>query len=211
MGNKRKILDTARHLFNEQGLKQVTARAICKEIGISPGSFSYHFPDKSRIIATLYTEMREEMAAAVGDLATAEVSVLTYLETHRRHFKIQIAYRFFYLNLFEIMTQYPEIGDQYRQSTQQERVMARQMILYYIQSGIIKPDLSPTEIDRIINVGQILNNFWALDAELMQNLTGNGQQAYYMQICCGLLEPYLMPDSLQIYRDYFVELEKQEN
>lgn len=206
MGNKRKILDVARELFNASGLKNVTARVICTQLKISPGSFSYHFPDKSLIVQTLYEEMREEGQGVIDEMSQKEVSVISYLETHRHLFLIQEKYRFFYLNLFEIVTNYPEIGRLHRESTLMERGMAKQMIQYYISSGVIRGDLKEEQIDRMINVGQILNNFWAVDAELMPKMKKKEKQVYYMKICCGLLEPYLEPESLEAYHDYFENL-----
>lgn len=206
MGNKRKILDVARELFNTSGLKNVTARVICTQLKISPGSFSYHFPDKSLIVQTLYEEMRAEAGGVIEKMAQKEANVISYLETHRHLFLIQEKYRFFYLNLFEIVTNYPEIGRLYRESTMMEREMARQMIQFYISSGVIRPDLKEEQIERMINVGQILNNFWAVDAELMPKMRKREKQVHYMKICCGLLEPYLETDALDAYHNYFENL-----
>ena len=80
------------------------------------------------------------------------------------------------------------------------------MIEYYVQQGILSETLTKANIERIINVGQILNNFWALDAEISSKR--NLGLPYYMEICCGLLEPYLEISSLKEYQEYFKQLKK---
>lgn len=206
MDNKRRILNTARKLFNSQGLKKVTARVICQEMNISPGSFSYHFPDKSVIIKQLYEELLAAIGETVQNIATQGISVKTYLLSHQEIFRIQSKYKFFYLNLFEILHNHPDIRKTYLQNVKADRQMALQMLHLYQEMGIIEPDMTAPQMKRLINVGQILNNFWTLDAEIMPNKKSKERLAHYMKICCGLLEPYLTPTARQEYENYFKQL-----
>lgn len=185
----------------------VTARVICSALSISPGSFSYHFPDRKALVRTLYKEMNMELEQVINALPSDKASVIFYLETHRLVFQVQQRYRFFYINLAEILREFPEIKVQYQQRCDQEAKLARQMIQFYIQEGILIRSLTDHDITRLINVGQILNRFWAIDAEihpLREDLL-----VHYMNICCGLLEPYLHPDSLQDYHQYFEEMREK--
>lgn len=206
MDTKNKILSEARTLYNNKGLNNVTARVICESLNISLGSFSYHFPDKKMIINSLYQKLQKELQNMYSIVQNENPSIITYLETHKELFKIQTKYKFFYLNLFEILSNYPEIKTDYRQNTSNERILAKKMLEYYIQKGILIKRLNKDDIERIINVGQILNNFWTIDAEISSNK--NIELPYYMEICCGLLEPYLENSSLIKYKKYFKELEK---
>lgn len=197
-------MNISRELFNQHGIKAVTARVICSELSISPGSFSYHFPDRKALVRTLFQEMNEEMTGVMSELPDDKASVLFYLETHRLIFLVQQRYRFFFINLAEILREFPEIKSQYQQQCELESQMARQMTQFYIAEGVLSSDLTEDAITKLINAGQILNRFWALDAEIhpiRENLI-----VHYMTICCGMLEPYLNPDSLEAYRQYFREM-----
>ena len=116
MGNKRRILDKSLELFNEKGLASVTVRVICGELNISPGSFSYHFPDKKMVLKTLYKEMLVHKAQVLKDISIHPPTITTYLDAHQNLFLIQESYKFFYLNLFEILTNNPEIKTIYSQN-----------------------------------------------------------------------------------------------
>lgn len=203
---KKKILNTARILYNKRGLNNVTTRMICENLKISLGSYSYHYPDKKVIIKSLYLELQKELQSMYSVVKNEEPSIITYLDTHKELFKIQSKYKFFYLNLFEILSNYETIRIDFIQNTSNERILAEQILKYYIKQGILCNDLNKKNIERIINVGQILNNFWAIDAEISSNK--NIELSYYMEICCGLLEPYLEPESLEKYHEYFSRIEK---
>ena len=205
---KEKILDMARQLYNDHGLSAVTARIICDRLKISLGSYSYHFPDKKNILIDLYNEMLLEIQAIYTSMQTTEPDILTYLDSHRLLFLLQEKYKFFYMNLFEILTNQPEIMHTHKQKRSEEMAMAKQIFLYYMQKGILKTNISESQIERLIHVGEILNNYWPIDAAVSADREESDRLIHYMKICCGLLEPYLESESHMAYNDYFKRFEK---
>lgn len=207
MKTSEKILDVARKLFNTKGLAKVSVRDICAELGISAGNFSYHFPTKDTIVVSLYQSMLSELVRVLETIPRDKVSIVLYLESHKHLFQIQLKYKFIYLNLFEIATNHPEIKATYLKNIGYERKMAKELFDVYVAKGVIKKGISSSQFERILNVGQIINNSWVIDAEIV--FTGNKKQQlnYYMSICCGLLEPYLTEGSLKEYKNYFAKLE----
>lgn len=87
-------------------------------------------------------------------------------------------------------------------------MMAKELFDVYVFKGVIKKGVTSSQFERILNVGQIINNSWVIDAEIV--FAGNKKQQlhHYMSICCGLLEPYLTEGSLKEYKNYFSKLEK---
>lgn len=56
-GTARRILDHARASFDERGVHAVGIREIARDLGLSPGNVSYHFPTKEALVLALIDEM----------------------------------------------------------------------------------------------------------------------------------------------------------
>jgi AcrR family transcriptional regulator len=203
---KDKILDGARKLFNIKGIPNVSVRDICGEVNISAGNFSYHFPSKDTIVVQLYQKMLQEIGEVIAAIPRDQVNILFYLESHKQVFHIQIRYKFIYLNLYEVLSNYPEIRQTYLKNHLFEREMASELLNLYVSKGVLKKGISVDHFERMLNVGQILNNAWLVDAEIQFKNNKKGQLAYYMKICCGILEPHLTEASLKEYHRYFKNL-----
>ncbi len=55
-GTARRILDHAREAFNVRGVAAVGMREIARELDLSPGNLSYHFPTKEALVTALIRE-----------------------------------------------------------------------------------------------------------------------------------------------------------
>lgn len=206
MTTREKILEAARLLFNKKGVEKVSVRNICSKLNISLGNFSYHFPDKGKIVSDLFQRMTEEMHAVLASIPRDSMSIFFYLESHKQLFLIQEKYKFFYLNLFEILTHHEDIKRSYLDNSKAERKMAHELLDLYVEKGVLKKGIPRLQFERMINVGQILNNSWLVDAEILFKGNQKKKLNYYMRICCGLLEPYLTDNSLKEYKRYFDRL-----
>jgi AcrR family transcriptional regulator len=65
-GTARRILDHARQAFNERGVTAVGIREIARDLGLSPGNVSYHFPTKEALVEALIEEAHAHNNAAVA-------------------------------------------------------------------------------------------------------------------------------------------------
>lgn len=93
MSTKKKILDTAKHLFNEYGVRTVTTNHIAKELNISPGNLYYHFHNKEEIIRAIYQEMLGKLAEIWDGLDNEEFTLRSFK-------KIVTIYNLLYDNRF---------------------------------------------------------------------------------------------------------------
>jgi AcrR family transcriptional regulator len=65
-GTARRILDHARRAFNERGVAAVGVRDLARELDLSPGNISYHFPTKEAMIVALVEEAHASNTASVA-------------------------------------------------------------------------------------------------------------------------------------------------
>jgi len=206
MSTKEKILETSRHLFNTQGLAATPVRAICEAMAISAGNFSYHYPNKDQIVIDLYTRMQEEIQEGIANMELDTRHFRGYLETHRLFFEIQTKYKFFYLNLFEIMTHYPAVKTAYLKTIQHDKLTARRLLQQYQEHGVIRKHIAEDYLDRALQIAHILDTAWLTEAEISFKGNEKKKLKYYLGICCSLIEPFLTEKSLKEYRLYFEEI-----
>ena len=199
-------MTAALKLFNKKGLKEVSVRDICKKLKISPGNFHYHFPRMELLIKELYEQMNTEVYEVVKEIPTDHSSVVYFLDSHQKIFHIQNRYKFFFLNLFEILSNFPEIRQLYVQRYAMEKKLARDLLILYAETGVLKKEMTEIQMQRLVDVGYILNNAWHMDAEIAFQGSLKEKMIHYMQLCCGRLDPFLTPVAKKEYEEYFRQL-----
>lgn len=197
------ILDTARKLFNQRGLSAVTARGISGKLNISPGSFSYHFPDKSRLIIELYRAMSTEMNACLQTLQSDEISIKPLLDTFQKCAYVQLKYKFFFLNLFGILINYPAIKLIHKKALANERFLAKQLFKNYLVTGIIIKSATKQDLKFILKQSQILFAYWVMDAELREFKSDDQAVWYYTEVCTSHIKPFLTKKLKIEFESYF--------
>lgn len=66
MPTDRRILDHARRAFNERGVAAVGIREIARDLGLSPGNVSYHFPTKEALVEAMVRQGHAQNTADVN-------------------------------------------------------------------------------------------------------------------------------------------------
>jgi AcrR family transcriptional regulator len=77
-GTAGRILDHARRAFNERGVAAVGIRDLARELALSPGNVSYHFPTKEALIAALV-----EQGHAINNAVAAPPGPLDFIQLDR--------------------------------------------------------------------------------------------------------------------------------
>ncbi len=198
-----KILLTAKNLFNKDGLANVSVRDICRHLGISVGNFTYHFPNKDQLMIQLYYNMVAELEEGPKQVEAPTESVLFFLQYHQHIFKIQNRYKFFYLNTFELLKNHPEIKKAYLQHIQRERKFIEELMQRNIEAGVFEKTMTHDVAKKIIRVGQMVNIAWITDAEISFNGNEKNMLKHYLELCCSIIEPYLMPSAREEYEKFF--------
>lgn len=205
---REKILDTAKDLFNQYGIARVPVRGICEALQISVGNFTYYFPNKERVIIELYERMTAILEELPHQITVKKESILFLLELHRHKFRVQNAYKFFFLNTFDLLTSYPEIKKAHHRHLAKERKKLQELFITYKESGVILSSVEESFFEQLLNVAQMVNTFWIVDAEVHFRGTEKQKLHHYLHLCCSLIEPYLSPQALVEYKAFFKELDR---
>lgn len=157
---KRKILDAALILLNEQGMSQVSQRTISDQLKISPGNLTYHYKKKTEIIEALYFELVEKMNHAFNTFKELSSNLNLLIKSSEDLFDILYQYRFFFIDIVQILRTYETIAAHYQQLQEVRKEQFKGMIVQLLEQKIIREEELPNEYEQLYNRVQINFDFY---------------------------------------------------
>ncbi|MCX8094833.1 MAG: TetR/AcrR family transcriptional regulator [Caldisericia bacterium] len=67
-GTKKKIIEVATYLFNDNGYDKTSVQDICEKAGVSKGAFFHHFPTKEFLFLEILNEFLEKLEKRMIDI-----------------------------------------------------------------------------------------------------------------------------------------------
>ena len=165
MKTKEKILIQALSLFNEKGVNEIAVLQISQALGMSYGNLTYHFKNKESIVLTLYQQMQEELNASMMNLVKHIFEETYHLKLVNETFKVTWKYRFIYLNISSLMSQFETIRQSEKEYSQSRAKILTKAKEYLIREGYLKPEVQVDYAMTIRNLSLILYS-WITDAKL---------------------------------------------
>ena len=207
MGTKDKILKTALDLFNKEGIENVSLRRIQKEMGMkSDGNLRYHFRTKDLIIIHLFEAMQQELSENRLAKLQSDYLLDDIMDSMKRSFEIQYKYRFVLINLVEICRNIEVIRQHFLEAKEHWKNYFLESVNKMIENGYIFVENDEEQKMNYFAMCNMINNFWALDA----NLFGSGDSVNvvcrYFKINCSLIKPYLTPKGKEEFNAYFAQV-----
>jgi AcrR family transcriptional regulator len=205
MTTKEIILDTARLLFNKQGVESITTRHIAKDIPMSHGNLCYHYPRKEDIIRALYENLVAELDQEIAFLYTGEPGLKMFIEVTGTTFRIQYKYKFFLQNMVSIMRRIDSIRQHFKNLYLKRKEQFRLIISYLIAKGLIRQEEIQGQYEKLIDQFYIIGDFWVSEAEILFEGTDEQKLTYYTQIAFGLIIPYFTPEGILAYQQLLLQ------
>jgi AcrR family transcriptional regulator len=108
-GNRQRILDASRELFNASGTVAVTTNHIARHLGISPGNLYFHFNCREHIVRELFSSL----CTATYE-AWDPKRALTPREFLESSFEVFWTYRFFHREMYHLRRQDPDLSQRWK-------------------------------------------------------------------------------------------------
>lgn len=131
-----RILESARKLFNERGIMHVRLQHIADETRISVGNLAYHFRNKEAIVQALYAHIHDSQQHVLSLLRQVPLFVQVH-ELLARHWGVQLAFRFFYLDTLDILRLYPAIRTEHHQYLRWQHGQLELMLQFNLARGAL--------------------------------------------------------------------------
>lgn len=186
-------------MFNKTGIKSVSLRDIAKEIGISYGNLTYHYPNKENIITWLCVQMMEELDEANKVIRNGSTTLESVIKSPEVLFDVLSKYLFLFQDSVEIARNYPSISIMLKQIINSGKADHFNLINELKEQGLFRLDIGETEINYLLDIQADLKNMFFMnlaDKEKAQLL-----KADYISYVNGLFYPYLTPKGLKLYEN----------
>lgn len=198
MKTRERILLTSLYLFNTEGEPNVTTVDIANELDISPGNLYYHFKGKEQIIAELYQLLELELSEILAAPANEGINIRDAWLYLYVVFEQIYKHRYFYCNLNDILSRYPEINRRFRRLLK-AKVGAAQTVTSALQDHGVIEIREEQRLQLSENLGMALT-FW-LNYEQMRQQGLPEQLLMHQGVfqVVSMVAPYFTPGFSDIY------------
>ena len=165
-----KILNTARHLFNERGINGVSISDIAHEVGISKGNVTYHFAKKEKIVEALLFDTEQTATFT----PTETVSDLVGMIEHMQNVVTENAY--YFRHYAQIAQMIPRVAQQQKRVYALYRAAMLQSLQTLQEQGLISEVKTQEDMARVVDAIFITCVFWLPFSELKGKPSESGLQ-----------------------------------
>lgn len=168
---RRRILDHAREAFNARGVGAVGVRDLARELDLSPGNLSYHFPTKEALIAALVEESHatnnavttpfaSSSASAAGSASAADFDFIALNRVIRDIMQRDVDHRWFTRDAAGLILSLPTLRRQHNTMQRAREQRVDRIIAHLIEADML--DAERTKEDHPLLKLQILTQifFW---------------------------------------------------
>ena len=201
MKTRDKILQTARLMFNKQGIDGCSARMIAAEMNISDGNLRYYFRTKEDLVYALYMQLADDFTQ---QFATYDTTVSRSLEqVYQSIYSVYAQlyeHRYLMADFMAIMRKYPNIEEHYRALVEQRKRQFIHVIDILKKTGILKDELPPHQYGNLIEQFYVFSDAWIGQAEVfLKEATHEEKVKHYSQLAFSMIAPYLTSLGWQQY------------
>jgi len=198
---RQRILDTARALFNEQGVHRVGVRDLARALGMSPGNLAYHFATKDDLISALVLEVHALNSRLVFAALPPEFSLVALYLAARAVMERSLAYRFVLLSYVDAVRASPRLLELETSLEAKRRARSDQMMALLCKNGYVDRRRTSARADLIYEQGRFISSGWLAAALLYPEGRDDAQAVlHHAKVGCALLEPYCTAKGLRQMR-----------
>lgn len=140
LATRKRILETAKQLFIEQGFESTSTRAIAKAAGVAVGTLFVHYPDKTALlIDALFNDIDQVFNRAIETMPTSGiVDQLSHLASSRLDYYLHNQ-ELGRIALQHMLLQPVGASPQREQRAEQLVALAQQLVEKAIEKGELSP------------------------------------------------------------------------
>lgn len=193
---KKKIIEGAIKLYNQDGFTNVKVRDIADFLNISPGNITYHFPNNKDLMNAVYDFMIDSIKeGSVSDQIL--ISQGRGMEAPKLYLDQVSKFRFFYKDIVTIIQTYPEIAIKHQKMVNRQIEIVESLLFISVGKGYFRSE----EIDGMYRtLAEAITNtlhFW-LTRQATKGVKDDDLEGALEHIS-KLIYPYYTEKGLEVY------------
>jgi len=188
---RQRILDTARRLFNAEGLSRVGVRDVARAAEISAGNLSYHFATKNDLVAALVGELHEVNQRQIFAALPADFSLVMLYRAAMLAMRNMVDYRFVLLSYVEAVAASAELAALEKELAARRLRRHEEMLALLVGNGFVER-AATARSERIFEQSSFISSGW-LAAARRRGWSDERAIPHFARLGCALLEPWCTP------------------
>jgi len=188
---RRRVLDAALRLFNDQGTARVTTNHVAAAAGLSPGNVYYWFSDKQDLVRALVGEWLAEFERHWDEVHDLPASVHALWDDLGRTAELNHRYRFVARELLALLYDDPALATTvrhtYRRRIEAQVGYARRLVA----AGVLRSPEPPRTLEDLVTALWMVAEHWPAHLTLTLDEQRPGRVPSGVRPMLAVLAPYL--------------------
>lgn len=198
MKTRDKILQTARQLFNEYGVPNVTLRRIALELKMSQGNLNYHFKHREDIIEALYFELLETFNEEKSKLDTSKMDFQFIMDSIKAGMEALFKYRFLMIDFNQNMRENPQLHSHFKELEGIRKQTYLHAFNLAIESKIMRSPMFEGEYDGLNERIRVYSDYWIASSAVYQEDQTTAVEKY-SSLLVEMFFPYFTEEAQQTF------------
>jgi len=194
---RRRVLEAALRLFNEQGTAQVTTNHVAAAAGLSPGNLYYWFRDKQDLVRALVGQWLAEFEQHWDEVHDLPANVHVLWDDLGRTAELDRRYRFVGRELLALIHDDAELAGTVR-ATYRRRLAAQ--VAYarrLVRAGVLRPPAPPRTLDDLVTALWLVAENWPAHLALTRDAKDRGRSPSGVRPMLAVLAPHLTEQGMR--------------
>lgn len=191
MKRKEQILQTALAAFNSKGYENVSTYDISRQMKISQGNLTYHFPTKKILINNLAKNMIAEIDEFIL-IVGGDFSIRDFYDNLYKTFKINLKYKFIYMNYSQIVLNDSDLNEYFMNNLLNRKELLLKILNQLIENGDLASDSILPFNDRLTRIINMIAIYWVPESAIYYpTMTDEERIRHHLDLIFMPFMPYL--------------------
>lgn len=197
---KQEILKTAKTLFNQYGLADITHRRIATEMGISHGNLNYHFKKREDLLEALYFEMAGAFDERVKNIEMVRINLRHIFDESLESMLRMAEYRFIWTDLSQLLRENSKIRAHFI-AVRMKREMGYHFVFQKLmEDKVMRKEQFSEEYKHLINRLMNFSDSWLSSLDIYEIRVDREIINTQHAILFEMFYPYLTEKGLSEYK-----------